>query len=88
MWYVFYLQIFKGNINTYIAELREVDPPIIARNVRFIPYSEHPKTVCMRIEVYGCDWKGTSAIVQGNSLVDGPSNNKKTARQNIIKYYF
>lgn len=52
------MQVFQGNMNTYIAELREIDPPMITRRLRFIPFSDHPKTVCMRVEVYGCDWKG------------------------------
>ncbi|KAL3871570.1 hypothetical protein ACJMK2_039561 [Sinanodonta woodiana] len=49
-------EIFEGNSNTYIAELRTVSPPIIGRRIRFIPYSKYPRTVCMRIEVYGCPW--------------------------------
>ena len=49
-------------MNTYIAELREIDPPMITRKLRFIPYSDHPKTVCMRVEVYGCEWKGNANL--------------------------
>ncbi|XP_064615973.1 discoidin domain-containing receptor 2-like isoform X2 [Liolophura sinensis] len=49
-------EIFQGNDNTYLAELREVYPPIIAKRIRFIPYSRHPRTVCMRVEIYGCRW--------------------------------
>ena len=52
-------QVLQGNVNTYIAELREVDPPIIARRIRFVPYSVHPKPACMRVELYGCTWTGT-----------------------------
>lgn len=26
----------------------------MASKVRFLPYSSHPRTVCMRVEVYGC----------------------------------
>ncbi|CAE1141701.1 DDR2 [Acanthosepion pharaonis] len=50
-------EIFPGNQNTYRAELRGVSPPIIAKRIRFIPYSEHPRTVCMRVEMYGCKWE-------------------------------
>lgn len=53
-------QIFQGNTNAYIAELREVEPPIIARAIRFVPYSERPKAACLRVEVYGCSWTGQS----------------------------
>ena len=57
------LQIFLGNENTYLAELRTVSPPIIAKRIRFIPYSQHPRTVCMRVEMYGCEWKGKTGSV-------------------------
>ncbi|XP_074653908.1 discoidin domain-containing receptor 2-like isoform X2 [Tubulanus polymorphus] len=53
--------IFHGNSNTYLAELREVKPPMIARWLRFVPYSVHARTVCMRVELYGCEW--TDAVV-------------------------
>ena len=59
----FSLQVFQGNRNTYIAEMRPVDPPIIARRVRFVPYSEHSRAVCMRVELHGCDWEGRRRVV-------------------------
>ncbi|XP_035829229.1 discoidin domain-containing receptor 2, partial [Aplysia californica] len=46
----------RGNRNEYLADMRDVDPPIIGRKIRFIPYSESPRTVCMRVEMYGCRW--------------------------------
>ncbi|ESO96071.1 hypothetical protein LOTGIDRAFT_116145 [Lottia gigantea] len=52
----FFFQIFDGNDDTYRAELREVSPPIIAKRLRFIPHSQHQRTVCMRVEMYGCPW--------------------------------
>ena len=51
-------QILQGNTNTYTTEMREIDPPIIGRNIRFVPFSSHPKYVCMRVEMYGCKWNG------------------------------
>jgi len=56
------LQIFQGNTNTHISEMREVDPLLIARRVRFVPYSSHSKIVCLRVELYGCVWTGKSAM--------------------------
>ncbi|XP_052224230.1 discoidin domain-containing receptor 2-like [Dreissena polymorpha] len=50
-------ELFKGNENTYLTEMREVTPPIIGRRVRFIPYSKTLRTVCMRVEIYGCKWE-------------------------------
>ncbi|XP_055947357.1 discoidin domain-containing receptor 2-like [Argiope bruennichi] len=48
------VQIFKGNTNTYSSVKRIVDPPIIATKIRFVPYSIHLRTICMRVELYGC----------------------------------
>jgi len=41
-----------------MAELREVSPAIIGRRLRILPYSTHPKNVCLRVELYGCLWTG------------------------------
>ncbi|CAG7733954.1 unnamed protein product [Allacma fusca] len=46
--------IFDANQNTYLSVHQKLTPPIIATRVRFIPYSVHPRTVCMRVESYGC----------------------------------
>lgn len=62
-------EIFPGNSNTYMTEMREVQPAIIALKIRFVPVSTHPRTVCLRVELYGCPW--TDGVVsydmpQGN----------------------
>ncbi|XP_022905672.1 discoidin domain-containing receptor 2-like [Onthophagus taurus] len=54
-------EVFQGNINTYLEAKIELDPPISASKVRFYPYSHHKRTVCMRVELYGCKW--TDGIV-------------------------
>ncbi|ODM98888.1 Discoidin domain-containing receptor 2 [Orchesella cincta] len=51
-------EVMKGNINTYLAEKSELNPPIYASKLRIIPFSRHRRTVCMRSEVYGCIYKG------------------------------
>ena len=56
-------QMLTGNVNTFVAETRVVSPPIVARKVRVVPYSSHPRTVCLRLELYGCTWKGRSPVV-------------------------
>ncbi|KAK6628856.1 hypothetical protein RUM43_002672 [Polyplax serrata] len=48
--------VLQGNSNTYIEAKRDLDPPIWASKIRFLPYSEHKRTVCMRVEIYGCYW--------------------------------
>ena len=55
---MFHVQIFTGNRDVYTADINEVKPPIIAKKIRFIPYSDLPRTVCMRVEMYGCKWEG------------------------------
>jgi hypothetical protein len=57
-WTLFEFQIVKGNINTYLAAKTELNPPIIASKIRILPYSYYRRTVCMRIEIYGCPFRG------------------------------
>lgn len=54
-------EVIKGNINTYLESKSNLDPPILASKIRFLPYSHHKRTVCMRVEMYGCPW--TAGIV-------------------------
>jgi hypothetical protein len=61
--FFFVLQVIEGNSNTYLASKRELDPPVWASRIRFLPYSYHRRTVCMRVEVYGCYWNGTPACL-------------------------
>lgn len=58
----FLFQVLQGNSNTYIEAKRDLDPPIWASKIRFLPYSEHKRTVCMRVEIYGCYWNGLFSV--------------------------
>uniref|UniRef100_A0AAY4ABV0 receptor protein-tyrosine kinase n=1 Tax=Denticeps clupeoides TaxID=299321 RepID=A0AAY4ABV0_9TELE len=49
-------QIIEGNKNAYDVVLKDLEPPIIARYVRFMPVTDHSMIVCMRVELYGCEW--------------------------------
>ncbi|XP_015253272.1 PREDICTED: discoidin domain-containing receptor 2 isoform X4 [Cyprinodon variegatus] len=49
-------QVIEGNRNSYDIALRDLEPPIIARLVRFMPVIDHSMNVCMRVELYGCEW--------------------------------
>ena len=44
-------KLFEGNSNTYLATASILSPAVVASRVRFVPYSDHPRTVCMRVEV-------------------------------------
>lgn len=50
------LQVLPANTNTYIVARQDLALPFVATKVRFLPHSEHPRTVCMRVELYGCLW--------------------------------
>ncbi|XP_024129186.1 discoidin domain-containing receptor 2 isoform X2 [Oryzias melastigma] len=49
-------QVIEGNRNAYDVVLKDLEPPIIARYVRFMPVTDHSMIVCMRVELYGCEW--------------------------------
>ncbi|XP_053728376.1 discoidin domain-containing receptor 2 [Synchiropus splendidus] len=49
-------QVIEGNRNAYDTVLKDLEPPIVARYVRFMPVTDHSRTVCMRVELYGCEW--------------------------------
>ncbi|XP_022686614.1 discoidin domain-containing receptor 2-like isoform X2 [Varroa jacobsoni] len=48
--------VIEGNSNTYTSEFRALDPLIISDRIRIVPYSKDIRTVCMRVELYGCKW--------------------------------
>ncbi|TSS97520.1 Discoidin domain-containing receptor 2 [Bagarius yarrelli] len=48
--------IIEGNKNAYDIVLKDLEPPIIARFVRFMPVNDPTASVCMRVELYGCEW--------------------------------
>lgn len=54
-------QVIEGNRNAYDVVLKDLEPPIIARFVRFMPVTDHSMIVCMRVELYGCQWLGQSS---------------------------
>ncbi|XP_042320893.1 discoidin domain-containing receptor 2 isoform X2 [Sceloporus undulatus] len=49
-------QILDGNTNPYGIVLKDLEPPIIGRFIRFIPMTDHSTNVCLRVELYGCIW--------------------------------
>lgn len=57
--------MLDGNSNPYDIFLKDLEPPIVARFVRFIPVTDHSMNVCMRVELYGCVWLGRS-VAQGS----------------------
>lgn len=60
-----YLQVIPGNSDTRTAELRVLDAPLVLRRLRVVPLSNSTRTVCLRLELYGCPYEGT---LPSNSL--------------------
>ncbi|CAG9558561.1 unnamed protein product [Danaus chrysippus] len=50
-------RLIPGNVNTYTPRKTTLEAPFVASKVRFFPYAAHPRTACMRVEIYGCRWK-------------------------------
>ncbi|KAM9309053.1 epithelial discoidin domain-containing receptor 1 isoform 2-T2 [Pholidichthys leucotaenia] len=48
--------VVSGNENTYDVVLKDLGPPIVARMVRFYPLADRVMSVCLRVELYGCNW--------------------------------
>ncbi|XP_041081721.1 epithelial discoidin domain-containing receptor 1-like isoform X2 [Polyodon spathula] len=69
--------VVSGNVNTYDIVLKDLGPPIIARYVRFYPTADRVMSVCLRVELYGCEWTDglkayTSPISHVMNLPGGP----------------
>jgi len=50
-------EVFYGNSNNNIAEIREIAQPIIAKQIRIYPTQtndKQSKRMCLRLELYGC----------------------------------
>lgn len=65
-----YAQVIEGNRNAYDTVLKDLEPPIIARFVRFMPVTDHSMNVCMRVELYGCEWLGKVAKVEEKNTAE------------------
>lgn len=74
----------RGNTNTYVANVNLLTPSIVASKVRFVPYSQHPRTVCMRVEVFGCRYE--DAIVSYKAPPGEQSLTCLLSKSNYILY--
>ncbi|KAF3421703.1 hypothetical protein E2986_12359 [Frieseomelitta varia] len=45
-------RVLRGNSNTYLVEKQKLDLPFVASKVRFVPYSQHPRTTSRQSCVY------------------------------------
>lgn len=61
---ILFLKILDGNSDTKTAVHHDLNPPIIASRVRIIPHGIYPRTVCMRVELYGCRQNGKLLLLK------------------------
>lgn len=60
--------VLPANDNTYTIANNTLEPPIFAQKIRLFPFSEQPRTPCVRLEYVGCIFKEgvvSYAIPQG-----------------------
>lgn len=55
--YTTYPKLFTGNIDNNGLKTQTIDPPIVARFVKFLPKSWSAEA-CTRVELYGCNNTG------------------------------
>uniref|UniRef100_K7EF47 Discoidin domain receptor tyrosine kinase 1 n=1 Tax=Ornithorhynchus anatinus TaxID=9258 RepID=K7EF47_ORNAN len=53
-------EVISGNEDPGGVVLKDLGPPLVARLVRFYPRADRLMSVCLRVELYGCLWKGFS----------------------------
>ncbi|XP_076622802.1 discoidin domain-containing receptor 2 [Colletes latitarsis] len=51
-------EVLAGNSDTSTVVSHRLVPPIFASQIRILPHSEHRRTVCLRIELRGCQDTG------------------------------
>jgi len=50
--------VIPANVNTFQVVQYNLSRVVVASKVRIIPWSSHPRTVCMRVELKGCLYPG------------------------------
>ncbi|XP_054276180.1 discoidin domain-containing receptor tyrosine kinase B-like [Macrosteles quadrilineatus] len=48
--------VLPGNTDTITVVEQNLQPALIASRVRFVPFTSHVRTVCLRVELVGCPW--------------------------------
>jgi len=76
-------RLLPGNTNTFSpAEIPLTEGPLIASKIRILPFSHHPRTVCVRLELLGCLYTGSFfSVLTANS----PSANDSASLQRALQ---
>ncbi|CAB3400341.1 unnamed protein product [Caenorhabditis bovis] len=95
----FELETIPANNDTKNAVRRNLDRAIIARRIRIVPVSNTTRTVCMRVELFGCPYEDTilsydvdqgdmqAAISYHDFSYDGDFSNSPHLKGGIGKLY-
>ncbi|XP_050425445.1 discoidin domain-containing receptor 2 [Adelges cooleyi] len=62
-------QVLQANRDTNTIVERPLVPVIVASKIRLVPYSGHPRMVCLRVEIVGCyHYEGviSYSVIQGD----------------------
>jgi len=62
-------EVIAGNTDVHHVKHQRLGPPIIARRIRFVPYRRRV-TVCLRVELYGCDACGSRPLLPNNGAYE------------------
>ena len=60
--------VIRANKDTHSKVEMALEEPVITRMVRILPVSKHPRMVCLRVELMGCDRQGNSNLALFNTL--------------------
>jgi len=76
-------RLLPGNTNTFSpTEIPLTEGPLIASKIRILPFSHHPRTVCLRLELRGCLYTGSFfSLLTANS----PSVNDSASLQRALQ---
>ena len=73
--YVTSSEIYPANTDTYSLVTIRLSQPVVTDRIRVIPVSDHPRAVCLRLELYGCQVEPETA--------GDPSSDTETIRPDI-----
>jgi len=81
-------KILEGNKNTFSESKIVLDTPIAASKMRIIPYSHHPRTVCMRVEFLGCleDAEKVKTVSEIKDRKEETKEDRKEEIRNVDNY--
>lgn len=74
-------QVILGNEDPGGVVLKDLGPPMVARLVRFYPRADRVMSVCLRVELYGCLWKGECSDPEDSFLSWGWGSGDGGARR-------